>query len=369
MADQLPSIFEEAVQNRLTRIQQRLEVNLGRPLAPGDVEMLIANSFVYEMQLQAIAGNEAFRQSMVKYSVGASLENLGELVGVKRLPSAGAETTIQFTLTDGHLPIQIPQGTRVQSEDGVVVFTTNNAVDVPIGINTVVVTALCQTAGVIGNGYEPGKVSIILDPVAFVSTAQNTTVTSGGNNSESDDQLRERIKLAPSSFSVAGPRGAYEFFAKSAHPSIVDVAVITTQPGEVTIYPLCDGGVLPSTEILASILSICDDEKVRPQNDTVLVDEPIVVEYEIEVQLTTYTGAINSEVESIVNQNLETFRQERNNRLGMDVVRNQINGLCMIKDKVYNATIVSPASDIVADEKTYPKCTGISVTITGSNDG
>lgn len=369
MADILPVVFEEDIQPKLKRLQLRLEAALGRPLAPADVEMLIANAFVYELQLYCISGNQAYRQNLVHFSTGSMLEYLGELVGVNRLPASAAECTIQFNLVNGHNPVQLPSGIRVQSIDGNVIFITNNAVDIGIGINTVTVTALCQTTGVIGNAYDAGKISIILDPQPYISSAANIDTTNGGSDAETDDQLRTRISLAPSSFSVAGPSGAYKYFAKSAHPSIVDVAVITTNPGEVTLYPLCDGGVLPSTEILNSVLSICSDEKVRPQNDTVLVDTPTVQNYTIEIQLTTYTGAINQDVLDLVNANLNAFKTDRNNKLGMDVIKTQLSALSIIKDKVYTAAVISPSSDIVADNKTYPKCTGITVTIIGSNNG
>ena len=364
-----PLIFSEDAADLVAKMKADFESRTGRVLAPADIEMLMINMVAYQINLVRITGNIAVSQMLVSFSTGIMLEYLGALVGVSRLPAQGAACTIRFTLVSGHNDVQIPAGIRVQSIDGKAIFQIIAAVDVPIGTDTADVAAICTTAGDVGNAYDVGKISIILDPQAFITTAQNIDITSGGIDAETDDQLRERISLAPASFSVAGPKGAYIFFAKSAHPSIVDVAPITTSPGTVTLYPLCEGGVLPSAEIKAAVLAICDDYKVRPQNDTVLVDDPDVVEYDIEVELTTYTGAINNEVLNLVNSNLQQFRDERQNKLGMDAVRSQISALAMIKDKVYDVNVISPAADVVADEKTYAKCTGISVTITGSNNG
>jgi phage-related baseplate assembly protein len=369
MAEIIPEVFEEAIQPKLKRIQQRLEVSLGRALAPADIEMLIVNAFVYELQLFCIAGNQAFRQNLTRFASGIMLDYIGEMVSVKRLPASSAACTIEFNLVPGHNAVQIPAGIRIQSIDGNVIFKINSAIDVPIGTDTVTVTALCQTPGVIGNDYDAGKISIILDPQPFLTDAANTDATAGGSDAESDAQLRSRINLAPSSFSVAGPSGAYKYFAKSAHPTIVDVESITTNPGEITIYPLCADGTLPSEEIKEAVLAILDDEKVRPQNDTVLVDDPTVVEYAIVITLTTYSGAVNDDVIAEVTANLTAFKEERNNRLGMDVIVAQLSALSVIKDKVYKPVVVSPSADIIADRKTYPKCTGITVTITGSNNG
>jgi phage-related baseplate assembly protein len=368
MAD-LPSIFPEEVAPIVSRLQAGLESKLNRSLAPGDVEVLILNVFAYELQLQRISGNEAFRQNLVDFATGPALEYLAALLGVTRLSAAGAVCTLQFNLVDGHNAVQLPAGVRVQSVDGQVIFKTLAAVDIAQELNAVQVDAVCQTTGIVGNGYDAGKISIVLDPQPFVSNVANLAATSGGSNAETDEEMRERIKLAPNSFSVAGPKGAYKYFAKSASPTIVDVTCVTTNPGEVTLYPLCADGTVASQAIKDAILNICSDEKVRPQNDTVLVDDPSVVEYGISVEIVTYTGAINSDVQSLVNAALNTFRQIRLNKLGMDIVRSQINALCMIPDKVYNATIISPVADIIADESTYTRCTGISITITGSNDG
>jgi phage-related baseplate assembly protein len=369
MSEALPVIFEEEIAPKLSRLKTRLELALGRALAPADVEVLIANAFVYELQLVCITGNEAFRQSLVRFANGVMLEYLGELLGVSRLPSTGAQCTIQFSFVAGHNDVLLPAGIRVQTIDGNAIFSTVAAVAVPIGTDTVDVVALCQTPGVVGNDYDPGKVSIILDPQAFVTGAANTDITNGGIDEETDEQLRSRIALAPASFSVAGPSGAYKFFAKSAHPSIVDVAVITTTPGEVTLYPLCTGGELPSTEIKDSVLAICDDEKVRPQNDTVLVDDPTITEYAIEVELTIYDSAIPQEVLDAVNANFTAYVAAGENVLGRDVIVDQLIAQAVIPAKVYDVAIISPVANIVADENVHAKCTGVTVTITGTNNG
>lgn len=365
----LPAIFDESIQPILQRMIANLEQGLGRALAPADVETLITNMNAYEIQLLRIAANQAFRQNLVDFSTGAMLEFLTALLGVSRLPAAGSTCTLQFNLIVGHNAVQLPAGIRVQSVDGLVIFATVEQVDITPDVNSIEVDALCQTAGIVGNAYDIGKISIILDPQAFVTDVSNIDATSGGSDSETDDQLRARLKLASSSFSVAGPKDAYIFFAKSADPSIADVACVTTNPGEVTLYPLCLNGTLASQAIKDAIQAICSDEKVRPQNDTVLVADPSVVEYAIEVQLVTFNTAVPATVLAAVNTALNAYVQARLNELGMDVVITQIIGLVMLPGEVYKAIVVSPAADIVADESVYTKCTGVNVSITSSTDG
>src|SRR5690606_12253651 len=129
-------------------------------------------------------------------------------------------------------------------------------------------------AGKQGNGYELGDISIILDPQPYLFSAHNIETTAGGSDDESDDELRERIMLAPQSFSNAGSRGAYEYFARSANPGIVHVSVVSFTPGQGNIYPLMEGGEIPDQAVLDEVFSACNSEKVRPLTDTVMVGTP-----------------------------------------------------------------------------------------------
>lgn len=365
----LPTIFNEEVQPVISRMKSRFEELTGRSLNAADIEVLLMNTFAYEAQLLRIEGNEAFRQNLVKFGTGNMLDYLAEGVGVTRLAAAGSTCTIEFTLVDGHSGVTIPADIRIQSLDGKVIFKTVEEKVVAIGVTTVEVDAICTTDGDAGNGYEAGKINIILDPQPFVSTAENTDETSGGVDAETDEELRERIYLAPSQFSVAGPRDAYKFFAKSAHPSIVDVAVDSPDPGEVVIYPLCDGGTLPSTTIKNLVAAICSDEKVRPLTDTVTVSDPTVENYDIEIELEIYDTAIEDEVQTEVEEILAVYKEVNENKMGRDVIVNQLIALSTVKDKVYKSNVIEPAADIVVGVNEYAKCGTITVTITGSNGG
>jgi len=55
---------------------------------------------------------------------------------------------------------------------------------------------------------------------------------------ETDDAFRERIALAPEGWSTAGPRGAYEFHARSAHADIKDVRASNAGAGVVQVAVL-----------------------------------------------------------------------------------------------------------------------------------
>jgi phage-related baseplate assembly protein len=351
----------------IAELKADLEASLGRTIAPADIEMLLINAFAYRETLLRTGVNEAARQNMVSFSRGAALEYLGQLVGVTRQPAAGAMCTLNFVLVAGHNGVTIPAGLRVQSMDGKVIFQTIEDTVCAVGTLEASVAANASTAGVIGNGYEPNTITIILDPKAYISSAQNTDITGGGADEETDERLRERITLAPASFSVAGPDDAYRFFAKSAHPSIVDVAITSPNPGEVLISPLLEGGNMPTEEILDAVEAICNSKKVRPLTDTVNTAEPSKVDYEIEVNLTLLTTAVSASIQAAVQKILADYKEERKNRLGVDVVRSKLVAISKI-DGVYDVDIVSPLANIEAADEVYTNCTSITVNVIGTHD-
>jgi phage-related baseplate assembly protein len=364
----LPTFVSEDTGIIIAELKADYEARTGKVLAPADVEMLLINAFAYREGLIRASINDAARQNLVPFSRGSILEYLGQLVGVSRLPAAGAEVTIRFTLVGGHTGVTIPTGLRVQSTDGKVIFSTVETKLAPVGTLTLDVKAECTTTGKIGNDYEINKIGVILDPLPYVQFASNIELSKGGADEETDDELRERIYLAPASFSVAGPRGAYKYFAKSAHPSIIDVSVTSPNPGEVLICPLLENGQLPTVDILNDVLAVCNADNVRPLTDTVLVQAPNKIDYAIEVDVTLINGAIQSEVETEINSRIDAFKKARLNKLGKDVVSSVISSLCIVDSKVYDVRVISPVNDLVVQEFEYSNCTGVIINIIGASD-
>jgi phage-related baseplate assembly protein len=153
------------------------------------------------------------------------------------------------------------------------------------------------------NGYAPGQIKLLVDPIPYVSSVQNIDTSSGGSDGETDDAFRERQRLAPASFSVAGPEDAYRFFAKSADVNIIDVAIISPAPNEIEIYPLMKGGELPNQDVLEKVMAEVSPRGRRPLNDLVNVLAPTEVTYEI--NLTYYISSEKSAEEATIRAAIE----------------------------------------------------------------
>jgi len=341
----LPSItFAEKDALKIeTELINQYEETAGISLADADPRKKLLQSEVPIIAGQRCAIDKSAKRNLLAYADGYYLDHIGIQVGCTRIPAKTATTTLRFTLTkERTVSTTIPAGTRITAGDGVY-FSTTAALTIPAGNLTGDINATSKIAGAIGNNYVIGDLITIVDPVAYVSAVANITASAGGADAESDDDFRERIQLAPESFSCAGPTGAYEYWAKTASSLISDVKAYSPSPGCVAICVLMDGGELPEKEILADVLTICSDSKIRPLTDNVSTVAPTQVTYDINV--TYYISKSNKNlVDSIVTavtSAINEYRVWQKSKLGRAVDPSELN----FKMKVAGAsrvTITSP---------------------------
>lgn len=363
-----PIFIEIDAEKHLAELIAAYETETGKPLQPAQAERLIFNAFAYRETLVRQAIQDTAVQNLVSFSSAPVLDFLGELLGVKRLAPAPAVCTLQFTFVFGHSGGTIPAGTRVASADGQVIFATKQEVPVPALTSSFSVDAEATVGGLQGNGYPSGSITNLLDPQGFIQSVTNTDTSQFGTDQEDDEGLRNRIRLAPGSFSNAGSRGAYVYWTYTAHPSIIDVAVTSPTPGTVNVYPLVEGGITTPAPVINAVIAALTDEKVRPLTDTVVVQSPTAVNYAITANIVVLSSYDSSEVQDAVEAALTEFVEEKRLKLGRDVMQSQVIGVIMSVEGVYTAAL-SGWSDQVITATQFPKNTGITVNVTGTNGG
>lgn len=348
------------------------EEKLQKKIEPAQIEQLLINGFAYRESIIRSAINSTAVQNLVNFSSFPVLDYIGVMVGVTRIEPVPASCQISFTMVGNTVSIVIPEGMRIASTDQKVFFRTIQSITIPANQSSATVTAACETEGIAGNDYIPGDISVIQDPQPFLVQAANSDTTTGGAVEETDEQLRERIRLAPSQFSTAGSVGAYRFWALTAHPSIVDVGVpkIPSTPGEVDVYPLIDSGEVTPTEILDAVRDILTADKIRPTSDTVVVQSPTRIEYALDIQLILFSDAIQADVEAKVQDNADIYVFEKRRKLGRDIKETQVISALMegLKDSIYDVVLLGFV-DIIVNDNSFAFCTGITITTTGTNNG
>ena len=266
-------------------------------------------SSVHRMELYAAAAqiyqamqyiDRQGKQSILKYSYSDFLDNLAAFKGVTRNPATPATTTLRFTLSVARATATgIPQGTRV-STAGSIYFSTDVYAEIPAGSTTVDVPATCTVAGTDGNGFAAGELATIVDPIPYVASVTNTTATEGGAEIESDDDLAERVFLAPGAYSTAGPEDGYLYHAKAYSAAIGDVVATSDQAaGTVDIVFIMADGSTPGEEMIEGLEGYLQGKTIRPMTDLVRVAAPQEVQYTI--NLTYYINRSDS-AKAVTNQ-------------------------------------------------------------------
>ena len=262
----------------------------------------LERSSVHRMELYAAAAqiyqamqyiDRQGKQNILKYSYSDFLDNLAIFKGVTRNPATPATTTLRFTLSaERDTATGIPQGTRV-STAGAIYFATDVYAEIPAGSTTVDVPATCTVAGTDGNGFAAGELATIVDPIPYVASVTNTTATEGGAEIESDDDLAERVFLAPGAYSTAGPEDGYLYHAKAYSAAIGDVVATSNQAaGTVDIVFIMADGSTPGEEMIEGLEGYLQGKTIRPMTDLVRVAAPQEVTYTI--NLTYYINRSDS---------------------------------------------------------------------------
>lgn len=280
------------------------------PLYDSDPLTLTLKSMamLYYMAMQ-VAERRALA-AMLKSAEGAQLDNIGLPFGVKRNPATYATVTIRFTLSAAQKSVvMIPQGTRIRTGAGIYFATTEYA-QIDIGETSVDVLAKAEEVGAESNDIPPGVIDTLVDAIPFVAGAVNIDTSSGGADVESDDSLTRRIWLSPTTYSCAGPRDAYEFWAMSFRSDIENAIAISprSQPCTAYIYFMLTGGKMPSEKDISEMETFMMNEARRPMTDLVICKAPEEVEYSID--FTYYIGASSKKNADIVQQNVAQAVQE-----------------------------------------------------------
>lgn len=211
-----------------------------------------------------------------------------------------------------------------------------------------------------------------LDQLAALLGVSRLTITPADPDNniaavmESDDDLRKRVQLAPESFTVAGPEGAYIAIALTADGSVLDAAVKSPAPGAVLVSVLSrNGDGSASADLIAAVAAAVNAQDVRPLTDYVTVQSAEIVPYQVEASLVTFPGPDPSVVFTEARARLDTYVEECH-RIGREVAISGIHA-ALHTAGVESVALTKPAANIVPNDTQAPYCTAINLTYGGAN--
>lgn len=179
---------------------------------------------------------------------------------------------------------------------------------------------------------------------------------------ESNDSLRQRVPEAFEGMSVAGPRGAYLYHARSADGAIADVSAVSPFPCQVVVYVLSnEGDGTANPELLAKVDSALDIETIIPLCDEKIVQSAQIVPFRVVATLyMRNAGPGQAEALSEAERRVSEFTS-RKRRQGASVWRDKISALLHVEG-VTHVDLQKPATDLLLTAAQAATCMEIVLT-------
>lgn len=319
-------------------------------LAQADPYRMILYTCAIQLYQAMQYADRAGKQGLLKYSYGESLDNLGALRGIARLQPTSAVTTLRFQIEEPMVSaVQIPAGTRVTNGNEVY-FATDEYVEIAIGETYVDVLATSTETGAVGNGFRAGEIKILVETLPYISSVANTVETSGGSDIESDESLADRIFIASSAYSVAGPADSYIYWTKTVSSDITDVKVTSPAPCEVDIRFIMTGGAIPEQALIDKVANVLNDSNIKPLTDRVTVSAPATVNCDI--NLTYYINesdkASAEAIQGLVNTAVNVYKEWQCSAIGRDINPSYLIGKIMAAG-AKRVDVASPVQTTLTD--------------------
>ena len=152
------------------------------------------------------------------------------------------------------------------------------------------------------------------------------------------------------SYSCAGAKGGYIYFAKQVSTEIADVIAASPTPGVVKLYVLMKDGTLAGEEIKSAVLAACGADDVRPLTDLVTVEDAEAVEYHVAFTYYTQKGTAKSaaQIAADVRAAVDAYTAWQGARLGRDINPSYLVGLLM-DTGVKRVEVTAPAFTALRD--------------------
>ena len=326
----------EDLSNQLIQnFTEKYEEVTGKPitLKTNDPTRLLLQALALPIYQSLQKIDNAGKMNLLKYAYGDYLDNIALFKNIKRQEAIPSTVNIEFTLSALRSEdIVIPAGTNVTTGNYDVYWETDKDTIIPAGELSTVVTMTCTEPGALSNGYEVGTINEIVNTIPYIDSVKNVTVSSGGQDIESDDRLRERIYLAPSAYSSAGSKEAYIYHVKTFNPAITEVKVSNdeTQPGVVDIVFMI-GNRIPAEEEMSSLQEYLLKSDVRTLTDYIRVHAPETKTFNVDVKyfINAYDKAKENEIKTNIEKAIDDYIAYQTSKIGLRVNPNLLIQMAM----------------------------------------
>jgi uncharacterized phage protein gp47/JayE len=293
------------------------------------------------------------------------------LFGIELREATKATTTLRFT-SDGQNDATIPAETEVSTEDGTIVFTTDEELLIPADPDnmTGTVTATRNVAGV--TLLSAGTLTKMSDVIAFITAVTNTSAVDSGTDAESVEQAltrarnyQRRAERLVSARDVedailedillgAGIVKAFPFVRAGDFSALNHL-----HAGETTVVVMTPTGN-PVTDEVKALITDAMEEAIGAQ--FIYVVDPQYVAFTVEANVKLESLVSQSAVLAAIEKRLRDFYAAKKGNFGRKILRSEIiaiiegtPGVDRIQSDDDGPIVQSPAADMNVAPYQLPK--------------
>lgn len=253
--------FEDMVDDTCQRIVDS-EVGITN-VGVGSVTRTLVEAIVSEIDVLQYTTLQAYLSKTIDNAEGEDLDDVVSILGVTRGQAEYCTGTVTFSVTEeSDVDIEIPAESivsTVQTQNGTIYeFATINDAILPAGELEIDVDVICTSAGKIH--ISPGNVTVISTSILDIAEVTNKNAIYGGEDEETDEELRDRAKDALSSLG----KGTMSSIRRAVLDvdGVADVSVYDMRSGVGTVDIFVVGNIMPiSDSIRKNILDAIEQSK------------------------------------------------------------------------------------------------------------
>lgn len=296
-------------------------------------------------------------QCFPQTATGEQLDHHAALRGLSRREAVSAEGVLRFlTAEPAATDLEIPQGT-VCMTGGQVEFVTLEDGTLLKGNTQAYIPAQAVKPGSGGN-VEAGTILTMTAPPVGISACTNPAPFTGGRDREEDEALRQRILSACAPAGNGGNAAWYRQAALSV-PGVAAARVLPRSRGIGTVDVVIAGeSGAPSEELVETVRETLEAQ--REIGVDVLVRTPETKAVDISALVKLSPGAVFSTVAVQAEAAIRGYFTGA--LLGQPVLLAKLGALLFAVDGVENERILSPTTDLAADDGVLPVLGSLTLT-------
>lgn len=338
---------DQLIQECIEKLRDKLPENVN--LQDGSILRTLLEVFMDELDKQYWQLEQVYDNSFIDTAHDEDLNNLVAILGIKREPAKFSRgEVVFFRRTEADRDYVIPRYTMVETyldkNGSSVKFQTIEESVILKGKTEAKALIECIEEGIKGN-VQIGTIANINNPVIGIEGVKNTSPTTGGEEMETDENLRKRAKEELDTKGLATILSLYNKIKSVAGVKQVSVIDMARGIGTVDILVLTD--TIPMADFKKEEIKEVIFNTKSGGIDVLLL-EPILVSVNVSGKIVMEEG-----YDIPVDEVEEAIKKYVNNLgIGQKLIKNQLErSILNSNDKIIDVELDKPESNIIINDR------------------